>query len=339
MIESEAYFLSKFGAAKDAFVLKKRQINPLEANEVLIEVDAFGLNYADVMARKGLYREAPPLPCVLGYEVVGTVRSVGNPSAEQLIGKRVVAFCRFGGYSKQVVSPIDALCEIHDLPTDKALALATQYVTAYYMVEYAANIQAGERVLIHAAAGGVGIALIQLCTLKQAEIIAKVSSTEKANLAKQHGAQQAIIYTEKNYSEQLTNGIDISFNPVGGSTFKLDFSKLRSGGKLILFGGSELSNKWGIFSKLNFVRKMGMMLPIGLMIQSKSVLGVNMLRIADDKPEVLARCLNAVVQLALAGKINPVSGGSFHHTDLGKAHELLESGTSVGKISIHWHEQ
>ena len=111
-MKSEAFFLTNYGEAKQAFQLQAFELESLSSSEVLIEVEAFGLNYADVMARNKLYREAPPLPCVLGYEVVGRIIQVGNTSSNELIGKRVLAFCRFGGYAKHVKVPNYAFVEI-----------------------------------------------------------------------------------------------------------------------------------------------------------------------------------------------------------------------------------
>ncbi len=343
-MESQAYFLVKKGNAHQAFELKSLDLTGPVSGEVLVEVESFGLNYADVMARLGLYREAPPMPSVIGYEVVGKITQVGNASDEHLLGKRVVAFCRFGGYARHVVTKNYAVVPIGNLDAGKALALATQYVTAQYMVNRAANVQPGERVLVHAAAGGVGIALIQLIKQRGGIVYAKVSSKHKMDLVKAKGADFAINYKTSDYKEQVKQllageRLDVSFNPVAGSTFKKDWSLLGTGGRLVLFGGSELSNgSWGILSTLNFVRKMGFVIPIGLMMRSKAMLGVNMLKVADFKPLVLTQCLKEVVTMLEDGVIDPVVGGTYKHTDLANAHEALEKGNTVGKLIIHWHE-
>ena len=120
------------------------------------------MNYADVMARNGLYRDAPPMPCVIGYEVVGEVVEVGIELSRSIIGKRVLAFCRFGGYGQHVITKGNSAIEIDDLPSEEVLALCTQAVTAYYMTDMLSPIRKGDSVLIHAAAGGVGTILIQL---------------------------------------------------------------------------------------------------------------------------------------------------------------------------------
>lgn len=345
MKQTEAFHLVKKGNPESAFELRSTTLPELQSKQVLIEVQAFGLNYADVMARLGLYREAPPLPCVIGYEVVGLITEVGSEVDPSLLGKRVVGFCRFGGYAKHVITEEYAVSVIDDMNTGIALSLATQFVTAYYMVHRSANVQAGERVLIHAAAGGVGTALIQLCKMKKAFVIAKVSSKEKETLVRNLGADAVINYKEGDYSEKIgallgKDRLDVSFNPVAGSTFKKDWGLLGTGGRLVLFGGSELSNgKWGLLSTLNFVRKMGFVVPIGLMMRSKSIIGINMLKIADFKPHVLTQCLNEVVQMVKLGQIQPVVGGVYKQSEFTKAHRLLEEGKTIGKLIIEWDEQ
>lgn len=128
---TEAIVLIQKGNAYKAF--EKRTItidNPLD-DEVQIEVESFGLNYADVVARHGQYREAPPMPSVIGYEVVGKVVKVGVNVSSYLLGKRVLGFCRFGGYARKVNTKETAIIEIDDLVASEALALCTQSVTAY----------------------------------------------------------------------------------------------------------------------------------------------------------------------------------------------------------------
>jgi NADPH2:quinone reductase len=345
MKQTEAFHLIKKGTAEKAFELRSLSLPELKSNQVLIDVEAFGLNYADVMARLGLYREAPPMPCVIGYEVVGIISQVGDQVNTDLIGKRVVGFCRFGGYSKHVITENYAVSVIDEMDSGLALSLATQFVTAYYMVNRSANVQAGEHVLIHAAAGGVGTALIQLCKLKGAYVIAKVSSKEKEKLVRNLGADEVINYKEGDYEKQVSDclgseRLDISFNPVAGGTFKKDWSLLGTGGRMVLFGGSELSNgKWGLLSTLNFVRKMGLVVPIGLMMRSKSLIGINMLKIADFKPQVLTECLNEVVNMVKQGQIHPVVGGVYKQNELKTAHRLLEEGKTVGKLIIEWDDK
>lgn len=339
---SEAFFLCRKGTAEEAFEKRSFEISAPKDNEVLVEVEAFGLNYADVMARRGLYREAPPFPCVVGYEVVGTVIECGSHASTENLNKRVVAFCRFGGYSRHVITNDYAVVPVGNEDAVELLALCTQAVTAYYMAEYLTPIHSIDRVLVHAAAGGVGSILIQLAKRKGAEVVAKVGREEKEEFVKKLGADAVVNYNCSDYVKQVEqhlNGerLDISFNPVAGSTYKKDMALLGSGGRMILFGGSELSNgKWGFFSKLNFVRRMGFVLPIGLMMRSKNILGVNMLKIADNKPKVLETCLKEVVELYKQGELKPQVGGRYGSDDLAKAHSALEGGGTTGKLGVVW---
>lgn len=341
-ISTEAIVLIQKGDAHKAFERKTISIHSPLSDEVLIETESFGLNYADVAARNGMYREAPPMPCVIGYEVVGIVTAVGTAVSNEWIGKRVVGFCRFGGYAKKVVTKETAIVEIGDLDAGKALALCTQSVTAYYMAEYLCPIHEGDYILIHSAAGGVGTILIQLAKLKGAIVIAKIGSENKRQLVESLGADYVVNYKKSDYEtqiEQFLKGerLDISYNPVAGSTFKKDFRLLGSGGRLILFGGAEMSGtKWGILSSLNFVRKMGFVIPIGLMMRSKNVLGINMLKIADNKPKVLTHCLQQVVELYKNGILKPQVGGNYPVSEIAVAHEALENGETTGKLAVHW---
>ncbi len=339
-MKTEGYFLTKKGDPNNAFELRPFEIPPLENNEVIVEVEAFGLNYADVMARNGLYRGAPPMPCVLGYEAVGKVIEVGADSDADLVGKRVIAFCRFGAYAKHAVTKNYAVIPVENEDANELLALCTQGVTAYYMAEYLAPVQKGDIVLIHAAAGGVGTLLIQMAKRRGATVIAKVGRSEKESLVKEIGADVVVNYRTGDYVEQvkrvLDGGrLDVSFNPAGGSTFKKDLSLLGTGGRIFLFGGSELSgSKWGILSVFSFLFKMGRVIPVFLMGKSKSILGVNMLEFSDRKPEVLKHCLNEVVNLYKVGDLKPQSGGMYPADQLAEAHAALESGKTTGKLGV-----
>ena len=327
-----------------AFELREIELPKLKCDQVLIEVEAFGLNYADVMARKGLYRDAPPMPCVLGYEVVGKINEVGSNENQEWLGKRVVAFTRFGGYAQHAITKLEALMPIdNEISAGAALALTTQYLTAYYMVYVVTNILPGDHVLVHAAAGGVGTALIQMLKERGAVVYAKCGSDSKKDYVMTQGADFFINYNQNDYIQTLRSQLkgeklDASMNPVAGATFKKDMQVLKlGGGKMILFGGSDLTNaKWGILSQLNFVRKMGLLTPIVLMMKSQSIIGVNMLRIADNNPKMMKACIDGVQELYEKGVLKPQVGAEFKSTELAEAHAFLESGKSVGKVAVRF---
>jgi NADPH2:quinone reductase len=289
-----------------------------------------------------LYKEAPPLPCVLGYELVGIVKEVGINCPTEWIGKRVLAFSRFGGYAKLVQTKVNAIVEIDGLPAEIAMSLSTQGVTAYYMSDFISPIRKNEHVLIHAAAGGVGSLLIQLAKRKGAIVYAKIGSEEKRELALNLGADHVINYKTSDYQAELkkllgSHLLSASFNPVAGDTIKKDMQFLGPNGRLFLFGGSQMvGGKFGIFSKLKFLFDMGLILPIALMMRSKSLIGVNMLKIADAHPEIIANCLNEVTELYRKNELTTHVGGVYELDQIIEAHDFLESGKSMGKITVRW---
>lgn len=336
----KSIFLKKYGPAEKAFEIRETTKPKCGNEDVLIQVECFGLNYAEVMARLGLYQAAPPLPCVLGYEVAGVIVEVGSHVDTTFIGKRVVAFTRFGGYAEYAVTHKNAITDIDDMDAAQACCIAVQYATAWYMASVITNILPNDRVMIHAAAGGVGTALVQICKMRGAIVYANAGSDHKLAYLCKQGADVVLNYVKNDYAQFLKEQqvkFDVIFNPIAGSTFKKDYALLNAGGRLILFGGSERSGKkWGLLSSLNFLRKMGRIIPIFLVGHSKSVLGVNMLKIGDDKPELLARCMREVIEEVNAGRLNPQVGGTYSVSEIAAAHAMLEGRQSIGKIVMKW---
>jgi NADPH2:quinone reductase len=338
-----AAVLIKTGNALNAFQIKEVPEPKLEGLDVLIKVEGFGLNFADVMARNGLYKDAPPLPSILGYDVVGRVEKANTPEAEHLIGKRVVAMTRFGGYAEYAKTDYRACAVIsEEMDLTKATALATQYCTAYYAAYECANLFEGDQVLIHAAAGGVGTALTQLAKNKGCVVYGTTGSDSKFEYLKNNGVDFPINYIKNDYEKELLkisggSKLDIAFNSVGGTTFKKDFELLERGGKSIIYGAAERSGKkGGIFSTLGLAWNFGIFSPIQLLMNSKGIIGINMLRIADYKPLVLKRCLEEVVRLTENETLHPEIGGTFSIEEIGEAHAYLESRKSTGKIAVKW---
>lgn len=337
----KAVVLKKYGKSTEAFEIKEMPAPQPVEDQVLIQAEAFGLNFADVMARKGLYADAPQLPAVLGYEVVGKIVGVGPRLSDQLMGKRVVAFTRFGGYAQLVVTPFNACVEIDE--KDEAtvmMALATQYCTAYYASHMATTVMPGDVVLQHAAAGGVGTALIQMCKLRGAKVIGLTGTDEKKDIILQNGADAVINYKKHDYAKEVRQqfgNIDMSFNSVAGSTFKKDLRLLNKGGRLVCYGAAErMSGKFGFFSTLGMVMRMGRIIPVKLLMQSQSLVGVNMLRIADHRPDVLQHCMQAVVDMYRKNEIMPRIGVVYPVERIAEAHDYFESGKSIGKLVVWW---
>jgi NADPH:quinone reductase-like Zn-dependent oxidoreductase len=337
----KAVVLKKYGHPDSAFELREVPKPVPGEGQVLIKTEASGINFADIMARKGLYQDAPPLPAVLGYEIIGKVEQSGK-GVDLPEGQRVLAFTRFGGYSEYVCAGKDAVFPIPDeWSPAEAAALATQYVTAYYGAYELVNLFEDDLILIHAAAGGVGTALVQLAKLKKCRIIGTAGSEEKIKRLIAAGVDYPINYNHLDFEEEVRKispqGVDVAFDSLGGKVYKKSLKCLATGGRLVSYGASErTSGKFKFFSGLQLVWDFGMIHPVVLLMKSRSILGLNMLRIADNKPQVLKRCLENVVKLAKEEKIKPISGGIFKVNQIGEAHLLIESRKSVGKVVVVW---
>lgn len=337
-----AAVLTKTGKADKAFQIKEVPEPTLSEGTVKVKVEAFGLNFADVMARQGLYQDCPPLPTILGYDVVGLVEEVAQGVDHVMVGDRVVALTRFGGYAQYVVSDARA-CAVIDANYDpvKATALSTQYCTAWFCLHEMVRLYLGDKVLIHAAAGGLGTAMVQLALHFQYTVFATAGSEEKVANLRKAGVHYPINYTTKDYEKEIKNiaqqdrPLDAVFNSVGGTLVPKDLRLLNAGGREVLCGAAKIMNTH-IFGKAKELLGFGFYHPIQFMMKSRGIIGVNMLQVADNKPEVISRCLQNVVSLAQQGILDPYVGGYYPIDELGKAHELLETRKTTGKIAIHW---
>lgn len=337
----KAVVLIKNGSAFKAFEIREIPKPSVMQGEVLIKVAAFGLNFADVMARNGMYKEAPPLPAVLGYDVAGTIEEIGDGVQNLKKGDRVTAMTRFGGYAAYAVTNASAVAIIPDqLDAATATALTTQYCTAFYAASEMVNLHNGNKVLIQSGAGGVGTALIQFAKYKQCEIFATAGSGDKINYLKQLGAHHPINYNTENFEtviKKITGqkGVNVIFDAVGGKSVKKGMRLLAPGGRLVCYGAAALSNK-NIFGKIKTALQFGFYHPAMLMMPSKSIIGINMLAIADSQPAVIERCLSAVMKLYEAGIFAPEIAKVFNANEIAEAHDFLEKRKSIGKVVVQW---
>ncbi|MBC7798790.1 MAG: quinone oxidoreductase [Pyrinomonadaceae bacterium] len=216
-----------------------------KADEVLIKVEAAGLNYADTMLRKGVYLVKPETPFVPGFEVAGTIESLGENVNNLRLGQRVMAFISIGGYAEFAVAPSHQAFAIpENIESVKALALTGQGWTAMGLLR---DLKAGQTILIHAAAGGVGTLLVQLAKIRGAKVIGTASTSEKLELIKSLGADFAVNYTEHDWSEQVLtatdgNGVDLIIEMVGGEIGRQNLACLARRGTMIIYGQASGEN-------------------------------------------------------------------------------------------------
>ncbi|MCJ7468614.1 MAG: zinc-binding dehydrogenase [Maribacter sp.] len=335
-------YLIKYGPANTAFDIREGEKPQPGPNQVLIKVDAFGLNFADVMARLGLYKAAPPIPAILGYDVVGYIEACGTEVQNKKVGDRVTALTRFGGYAEyaiaenEVVFPIPA-----SFPLGVAVALATQYSTAYFLSHMMANLQKNDKVLIHAAAGGVGTALVQMALHKKCIVFGTCGSEEKIAYLSKNGVHHPINYQKNDFEEAIRalvgkKGLDAIFDPVGGKSVKKGFRLLGAGGRLFTYGVSSMNQDKSVFGKIRILVQFGIYHPLQFLSNSKGIIGVNMLKIAEQNPEKIATAMAKVIQMTEAAILTPHVGGEFEIARLAEAHEFLESRKSIGKIVVKW---
>lgn len=337
----KAAVLTKFGKAEDAFEIREVKKPSIKSNEVLIKVEGFGLNFADIMARQGNYQDCPPLPAIIGYDVVGKVTETGSEVNNVRSGDRVTAMTRFGGYAEYAITDYRACAKIpENYPLGKATALTTQYCTADYCFNQIMNLFEGDKVLIHVAAGGVGTALVQMATNRGCEIFATAGSDNKMEYLRNLGVQHPINYRKNEFDVEIkrilgNEKLDAIFDPVGGSNAKKGYKLLASGGRILLFGASSMTGT-SIFGKIGVGLGFGFYHPVQFMLKSQAMIGVNMLRIADDRPYTLKRSLDNVVAGVEKGILNPTEAKVFSINELAEAHKYLESRKSIGKVSVKW---
>lgn len=339
----KAVFLTKKTNANNAFEIKEIEAPKPKIGEVLIKVKSFGLNYADVMARLDLYPDMPKMPCVLGYDVLGEIEELGDGVEGFKKGDYVVALTRFGGYAEYAIADARVcVCISRELSSHNALSIATQLSTAYHAAIENVNLFENDIVLVHAAAGGVGLGIVSIALSKKCIVIGIAGSDEKCDFLKSLGVQYTINYKKESFDEGVKRigfkrKIDVIFDSVGGENVPKGMKLLNSDGKLVLFGSAKLSESKNKLKILYQVFKFGFFSPIKLLMPSKSIIGINMLAIADNKPQVIQRCMNGVVELLGKGIFdNSLKGETFKIDQLANAHEKLESGKSIGKLAIEW---
>jgi len=328
-------------------VLQVREIPdpPVGPGEVRIAVKAAGVNFADTMARIGLYPDAPKTPCVLGYEVAGEIESVGDGVTSHKVGDRVVAGTRFGGQAELVTVPEDqALPLPTHLSFEQGAAFPVNYGTAYAAMVIMGSLREGDRVLIHAAAGGVGISATQLARNAGAEIFG-TASPAKHDAIRAQGVAHAIDYRNQDFESevmQITNGegIDLAIDALGPTSFRKDYRLLRPGGRLVMYGISE-NSKEGKRSIPLTLKSLAAMptatMPwwksLMTMNENKGVFGLNMLKWWDREGS-LDRVVEPLMADLEAGRLEPVVAESFLFERAGDAHTFIAERRNVGKVVL-----
>jgi len=331
---------TRHGAA-DVLRLEQRPDPSPAKDQVRIRVAAAGLNLAEVSARQGLYPDAPPPPMVVGYEVSGVVESLGEGVRSFSEGDRVWGLCRFGGHSELVCTPAAWVRKMpQQLGFETAAAIPVAYATAVLLVNEYGRVRAGDSVLVHMAAGSVGLAAAQLCRQEPRVKLIGCASTSKHALLLSQGFDAVIDPAKEDFearARKLTNGrgVDLILDPVGGRNWKKNYRLLAPLGRLMLYGFSGATGP----GKRSLLRVAGQLLhtplwvPLTLMDSNKAVMGLNLGHLFTED-ELIARGLDTIARLTEQGAISPLVDSVFPFSQAAQAHLRLESRQNVGKVVL-----
>ena len=308
--------------------------------EVRVAVRAAGVNFADVLARVGLYPDAPKLPLVVGYEVAGRVDAVGSGVTRFAKDDRVVALTRFGGYATDVVVNEAYVFPFHsDLSDAEAAALPVNYLTALIALYRMANVAAGETVLIHGAGGGVGIAAIQLARLRRAVIIG-TASTSKHPALRSFGVDHLVDYRTADVAREVrritgNRGVDVVLDPIGGRSFATSYRLLAPLGRLVMFGVSAISRgerrNW--LHAARAMMQMPRFKPLSLINKNRGVFGLNLAHLWDERGQ-LGSAMQFLLEEVGSRRLLPVIARTFPLERAGDAHRYMQQRENIGKIVL-----
>jgi len=310
--------------------------------QVRIAVKAAGINFADLLARLGFYGDAPKPPCVVGYEVAGEVESLGDGVEGVSVGDRVLAPTKFGGYAELAVA---SAADVIQLPAgwsfEEGASFPVVYATAYAGLIRYGTLQPGERLLVQAAAGGVGIAATQIGGKVGAEIFGTASAS-KHDALRGFGVEHAIDYRANDFAKEVRRitgekaPLDLVIDGIGGPSFRKGFKLLRPGGRLIMLGASAVmeGERRNIPRAVRTVVTMPRFNPLTMMSDSRAAIGINMLRIWQDKGSMMAEYAEPLLDMIRDGSLRPVVAEAFPLERGADAHRYMAERKNVGKVVL-----
>lgn len=308
--------------------------------EVRIRVRAAGVNFADILARVGLYPDAPPPPCVVGYEVCGHVDAVGSGVTSRRAGDRVMALTRFGGYSDTVIVPERfTFIPPSRLSDVQAAGGLVTYLTAGVALYRMAALEADDVVLVHGAAGGVGTAAVQLARLKGARVIGTASAA-KHQAVLELGADHCLDSRGHDVKARVMaltqgRGVDVILEPRGGASVRESYTLLAPLGRLVVFGVSDAvpGRRRSLWRAARLLWQMPAFRPLSLMNHNRGVFGLNLGRLWSE-----ATKLEAIMSLLIAewdiGRLQPIIARTFPLAEAAAAHRFLHDRGNIGKVVL-----
>jgi len=332
---SRAWFVDRYGGP-ERLALRERADPVPGAGEVLVKTAAIGLNFADLFARAGVYPNTPRPPFVPGMEISGVVEHSGPGVAGLDPGRPVVAVPIFGGYAEKVVCPA---ASVFVLPggadLTEAAAMPVAFLTAAYAIAEA-RVRRGETVVVTAAAGGVGTALLQLLAARGARTIALVGSERKFDLCRSLGAEYVALYASLGLVDGIARRrVDVVFDAIGGSTYRALWRRLGRGGRYVLYGFAAAAGRRGAarFRALRELSAMGLLAPYSFVSSCRSLIGFN-LSLLPNRMAELREAAGEIFEAWRAGRVRPIVGERFSFERLPDAHRALASRKTQGKVVV-----
>jgi NADPH:quinone reductase-like Zn-dependent oxidoreductase len=310
------------------------------AGEVRVRVKAAGVNFADVVMRMGLYRGAGEVPCVPGYEVAGRIEAAGAGVAGLSVGDPVVVGLRSGGYSDVAVVPESQAMRVPaNVSLEAAATLPVNYVTAWLMLVWLGNVRRRERVVIHSAGGGVGLAAMQIARWRGAEIIGLASAWKHERL-REAGVDHCIDYTAEDFAPRVMEltggrGADVVLDSSGGDSFRKSYRCLAPLGRLFLYGAAGLApaRTRRLLPALSWWLRLPRFRPLRLMMENRAVFGVHVGQLWERR-DVLQEIMEDVLYLTSDGTLRPVVDRTFPLEEAAAAHAYLQDRRNFGKVLL-----
>ncbi|MDX1695463.1 MAG: zinc-binding dehydrogenase [Ketobacteraceae bacterium] len=322
------------------FRLVKTEVPTPDKGEVVIQVKAAGVNFADILIRKGLHPDSPEPPLVPGFEVSGLVTAIGAGVEPGWIGGEVMAIMPRGGYADYVSVPVDLVFrKPAELTHEQAATVPVVYLTAWQCLVIMGSLNAGETLLIHNMGGGFGLAALDIARHMDVTIIG-TASRHKHEFLKSRGAHRLIDYTSGNWKDEVLEatqgkGAELIIDPIGGTHWKTSYECLRNTGRLSLFGISTALNhgKGRTLSLIKTAMQMPFYHPLGLMNGNKGVFGVSMQNLWQER-EKSRQWMSCICEGIQSGRYKPHVDRSFSLEEAGKAHQYIENRENLGKVVL-----
>lgn len=325
----------------DVFVLEEAT-TPLPAgNEVVIRVKASGINFADVLARQGIYPDCPPYPCVVGYEAAGVVEAVGSGVDAAWLGKEVMALTDFGAYAEYVKVDARYIWEKpRGLSFEQAAAIPLNYITAWGLLVAMGGLARGDAVLIHNVGGGVGLAALDIARHFGAGTIG-TASPRKHGFLKERGLDHAVDYTRDDWPQEVLrltdgHGVEVALDPIGGDNWKKTYAVLRKTGRMGMFGISSASAGGGLKSKLGLLRLFAsapFFHPARIIPANRGVYGINIHNMYEETGKFDA-WMKQILLGVEEGWVRPHVDKVFRFSEAAAAHAHIEARGNIGKVLL-----